>query len=56
MERGKFYAVGVGPGDPELITLKAAAVMKNCRVIAAAESGGSDNIALKIAEEYTDGK
>ena len=56
MERGKFYAVGVGPGDPELITLKAAAVMKNCRVIAAAESGGSDNIALKIAEEYTEGK
>ena len=56
MERGKFYAVGVGPGDPELITLKAAAAMKKCRVIAAAESGGSDNIALKIAEEYTDGK
>lgn len=31
---GKFYGVGVGPGDPELMTIKAAAVIRACDVIA----------------------
>lgn len=56
MEKGKFYAVGVGPGDPQLITLKAVKAMEDCQVIAAAESGGSDNIALKIADAHIEGK
>ncbi len=30
---GTFYGLGVGPGDPELITLKAARLIKQCDVI-----------------------
>jgi len=30
--KGTFYVVGVGPGDPELITLKAIRVLQNCQV------------------------
>lgn len=56
MERGKFYAVGTGPGNPELLTLKAVRVMNECPVIAAAESRGTENIALKTASEYIKGK
>ena len=29
MKRGKFYGVGLGPGDPGLVTLKAADVLRN---------------------------
>ncbi len=53
---GKFYAVGVGPGDPQLLTVKAINVMKACQVIAVPKSGASENIALKIAGDYIRGK
>ena len=35
---GIFYGVGVGPGDPELLTLKAARVIRDCDVVAFAVS------------------
>lgn len=50
--KGKFFAVGVGPGDPELLTLKAISTIKESQIIAVPKSGGSDNIALKIARPY----
>ena len=31
---GRCYGVGVGPGDPELLTLKAARIIAECPVIA----------------------
>ena len=31
---GILYGVGVGPGDPELMTLKAVRVIKECGYIA----------------------
>ena len=49
--QGTFYVVGVGPGDPELMTLKAASTLKNCDtwfVPSAFKNGGS--MALKIVE------
>ena len=38
MKTGVFYGVGVGPGDPDLITLKAVNVLKSSAVIAVPRS------------------
>ncbi|MBV8834643.1 MAG: uroporphyrinogen-III C-methyltransferase [Acidobacteriaceae bacterium] len=32
-KKGKLYLLGAGPGDPELLTLKAARVLKACDVV-----------------------
>ena len=32
--RGKLYSVGIGPGDPELMTLKAVRLLRECDVVA----------------------
>jgi len=50
---GKLYGVGVGPGDPELLTIKAIKTIQKCDVIVvpSAMSGGK-SIAYEIAEEY----
>ncbi len=29
-QAGKFYGIGVGPGDPELMTLKAVRTIRDC--------------------------
>ncbi|MDD6032796.1 MAG: SAM-dependent methyltransferase, partial [Oscillospiraceae bacterium] len=34
LKKGVFYGVGVGPGDPELMTLKAVRILTECPVIA----------------------
>ncbi len=47
--QGTFFVVGVGPGDPQLLTIKAARVLERCNVWfvpSAFENGGS--MALKI--------
>ena len=53
MNKGKLYGVGVGPGDPELITLKAMRVILENDVIAVpitkAGQSGVDSAAYKIA-------
>lgn len=49
--QGTFYVVGVGPGDPQLMTLKAVNILQRCDtwfVPSAFENGGS--MALKIVE------
>lgn len=33
MSRGKLYLIGAGPGDPELLTLKAVRILGECDVI-----------------------
>ncbi len=50
MTRGKLYGIGVGPGDPELITLKALRLMKECDVIAIPGKDPSESVAYKIAQ------
>ena len=48
---GILYGVGVGPGDPELLTLKAVRALKAADVIAAPKSKEeSDSIALSIVK------
>ena len=51
MKQGVFYGVSVGPGDPELLTLKAIHVLENCPVIAAPQTKGGDMLALNIARQ-----
>lgn len=51
---GTLYCVSTGPGDPELLTLKAARIIRQCPVIAVsarstAASDGRQCIAYKIA-------
>jgi precorrin-2 C20-methyltransferase / precorrin-3B C17-methyltransferase len=47
---GNLYGVGVGPGDPELITLKAAGLIKNADVIAYHSGTAGRSIARTIAD------
>ena len=50
MERqGVFYAVSVGPGDPELMTRQACRVLEACGVIAAPRMKSGRMLALDIA-------
>ena len=53
MKKGIFYAVGVGPGDAELMTLKALRVLRACPVLAAPNSGASTP-ALNIVKANLD--
>ena len=54
MEYGILYGVSVGPGDPELITLKALRTMEKCPVIAVPRTGGTKTLALDIARQALD--
>ncbi len=52
-EKGMLYGLGVGPGDPELITLKAARVLNMVDVVfAAASTKNSYSLALSIARPH----
>lgn len=46
---GILYGVGVGPGDPELLTLQAVRVIKECDVILAPGKEPRETVAWKIA-------
>ena len=49
MSRGIAYGVGVGPGDPELMTLKAIKLIKENEVIALPGKEPRETVAYKIA-------
>ena len=52
---GKLYGVGVGPGDPKLMTLKAKEVIETADVIAVpVAAAGEKSTALSIAEQAVD--
>lgn len=51
MNRGKFFGIGVGPGDPELLTLKAVRIIENSKVLAVPKTSGSKNVALDIVSK-----
>ena len=52
-ESGILYGLGVGPGDPELITLKAARILNSADVVyAAASTKNSYSIAVGIARPH----
>jgi precorrin-2/cobalt-factor-2 C20-methyltransferase len=50
---GVFYGVGVGPGDPELLTVKAVRVIREADIIIAPQTEKKeDSTALAIAKPY----
>jgi precorrin-2 C20-methyltransferase/precorrin-3B C17-methyltransferase len=52
MSRGTLWGVGLGPGDPELVTVKAARVIAEADVIAFHSARHGRSIARGIAEPY----
>jgi len=48
---GTLYGIGLGPGDPELITLKAARLIEAATTIAYPTLAGGDSFARAIAKD-----
>ena len=46
--KGKLYGIGVGPGDPELLTLKAHRVINECNVLAYPAPESGEGLAFEI--------
>ena len=47
--KGTFYGVSVGPGNPELLTLQAVRLIRQCPVLAAPQTSSGQMLALDIA-------
>ena len=47
--RGILYGVGVGPGDPEMMTLKAVRMIREADVVAVPGECAKDTVAYRIA-------
>ena len=54
MGKGTLYGVGVGPGDPELVTLKAIRTIEACRVVVAPRARAGSSLALSIVRANVD--
>ena len=56
MSLGTFYGMGVGPGDPELLTVKAASILGCCpHVVVPKAKAEGGSVALEIAGRYVHG-
>jgi precorrin-2/cobalt-factor-2 C20-methyltransferase len=54
-ERGTLWALGLGPGDPGLVTVRAAEILRTARVVAfPVDAGGEPGRAFRTAERYLD--
>jgi precorrin-2/cobalt-factor-2 C20-methyltransferase len=51
-QRGRLYGIGVGPGDPELLTLKALRLIEAVPVVASFVAKGKKGNAFGIVEGY----
>ncbi len=53
METGTLYGIGVGPGDPDLLTIKAVKILKSVDVVFAASSiKNKHSLAVDIARPH----
>lgn len=55
-KKGILHGVGVGPGDPELLTLKAQRILSQADVIAVPDKGAGEKTALNIIGNLAEGK
>jgi len=51
---GILYGVSTGPGDPELMTLKAVRCLEKCGTVFIPRTKGENTLALSIAEQCVD--
>lgn len=56
MNQGILYGLGVGPGDPELLTLKAARILREADIIAVPDKGSGEKTAFNIVRDFVEGK
>ena len=54
VKKGTLHGVSVGPGDPELMTLKAVRCIEQCPVLAAPQTATGRMLALDIAKGAVD--
>jgi len=52
MSKGRFIGVGLGPGDPDLVTIRAARLIAGAEVIAYPSLPGTESFARQIAAPY----
>jgi precorrin-2 C(20)-methyltransferase len=52
MITGRLLGIGVGPGDPELITLKAVRLLRAAPVVAYVSARGEQSFARRIADQH----
>lgn len=53
MKIGTLYGIGIGPGDPELMTVKGARILETCRHIFVPRARVvAQSLAFSIAEQY----
>ncbi len=52
---GKLYGIGVGPGDPELLTLKAHRILQSVPVIAYAVPESGRSFAREVVSPFLEG-
>ncbi len=52
---GILYGVGVGPGDPRMLTLQAVEILQSADVIAVPDTNG-ERTALRIVKDYIENK
>lgn len=53
MSKGVLYGVGTGPGDSELLTIKAVRTIESCPVIAAPQTVDGAMVALDLTPEMS---
>src|SRR5919112_2050798 len=54
MKSGVLYGIGLGPGDPELVTLKALRVLRSAAVVAYPAPDSGDSVARGIVAQWLD--
>ncbi len=56
IQTGRLYGIGVGPGDPELLTIKALRLLQAAPVVAYQSATDRESVARSIVSPYLTGK